>query len=148
MIRAGFLLVAIPLLFIGNSALSAPCQEGGLKQQVLCLSKRLGDLESDVKRLRKSNPMAGPAGPAGPPGPPGPKGEKGDRGEPGPKGEKGEPGTAGAESVSSSKQHEEEAAQEQGERELDSGAAASQPLTRFDCEKADSKWNDNANVCE
>jgi hypothetical protein len=141
MLRARFVVFAMPLLFIGNSTLSAPCQEGKLQEKVACLSKRLGDLESQVKALKQAPQKPGPAGPAGPPGPVGPKGEKGDQGEtgePGPRGEKGELGSAA----------QPPSTQESVKAEPESNVAVPQPLTRSDCDKAGSQWNENANVCE
>jgi len=88
----------------------------------------------------------GPVGEAGPAGPPGPVGEAGPAGPPGPAGpkeEKGEPGSAAITQPPSS---------QLGDVVLpvipQSNVASPQPLTRPECEKAGSQWNENANVCE
>ena len=85
----------------------------------------------------------GPAGPAGPLGPVGEAGPAGPPGPAGPKGEKGEPGSAATTQPPSS--------QPGGvvlQVEPESNVASPQPLTRSECEKAGSQWNENANVCE
>jgi hypothetical protein len=62
--RAGFIVIVVPLFFFGSGALAAPCQQGITAERLACLSKRLGDLEAQVKTLKQTPPKAGPAGPA------------------------------------------------------------------------------------
>jgi len=199
--RVAFTLTFFPLLLSGSGALALPCQQGIMAERLACLSKRLVDLEAQLKTLKQTPPQkagptgppgpAGPAGtagkvgaagptgkvgppgptgkmgppgpagetgpagppgpvseagPAGPPGPMGPKGEKGDqgeKGEPGPKGEKGEPGSTAVSQPPSSQRGDVVL-----QVEPQSNVASPQPLTRPECEKAGSQWNENANVCE
>jgi hypothetical protein len=136
-----FLVVALAAGSMAVEANAAPCREGKLTERVACLSKRLGDLDSQVKTLPKGEP-----GPAGPAGPPGPKGEKGDKGDPGPKGEKGD---TGPQAEPSSQVPAPELSTPQEEASSQSSAPAiSQPLTKADCGEAGRQWNENANVCD
>src|SRR6185503_4588652 len=166
--RVIFTVIAITPFLFGSSAVAAPCQQGVLAERLACLSKLVGDLQAQVKTLKQAPQKAGgaagppgppgpagPAGPAGPPGqvgeagpagPPGPVGEAGPAGPPGPAGpkeEKGEPGSAAITQPPSS---------QLGDVVLpvipQSNVASPQPLTRPECEKAGSQWNENANVCE
>jgi hypothetical protein len=170
--RVALTVTVISSFLFGSSALAAPCQQGALVERLGCLSKLLGDLQAQVKTLKQAPQKASPAGPSGPPGPPGPAGPQGKVGATGPAGppgpigapgpagpagpvgeagpaepagpavEKGEPGAAASQPPSS----------QQGDVVLQvepqSNVASPQPLTRPDCEKAGSNWNENANVCE
>jgi len=142
-----FLIVALAAGSIAGEANAAPCREGKLTERVACLSKRLGNLESQVKTLPKGEPgPAGPVGPAGPPGPKGEKGDKGDKGDPGPKGQKGDTGPQAEPSLqrpmpAPSTPQEEASSQPRA-------PAISQPLTKADCDEAGRQWNENANVCD
>jgi hypothetical protein len=136
-----FLVVALAAVSMAIEANAAPCREGKLTERVACLSKRLGDLESQVKTLPKAEP-----GPAGPAGPPGPKGEKGDKGDPGPKGEKGDPGPQAEPSMQAPAPEPSTPKEETSSQP--SAPAIRQPLTKGDCDKAGRKWNEDANVCD
>jgi Collagen triple helix repeat (20 copies) len=183
--RAAFIVIVMPLFFFGSGAQAAPCQQGTAAERLGCLSKRMGDLEAQLKTLKQTPQKPGPAGPAGPigpagpagpagtpgkvgaagpagkvgpggppgkvgpagpAGPPGPVGEAGPAGPPGPagpKGEKGEPGSAAITQPPSSQLGDVVL-----QVEPQSNVASPQPLTRPECEKAGSQWNENANVCE
>jgi Collagen triple helix repeat (20 copies) len=161
--HVGCAAIVLTVFFFGSDALAAPCKQGTMAERFACFSKRLGDLEGQIKTLKQAPQKAGPVGPpgpvgaagpagppgkigpAGPPGPAGPKGEKGEqgeKGEPGPRGEKGEPGPASAAHSPST------SIQQNVEPETQPSVAAPQPLTRAECEKAGSRWDGNVNVCE
>jgi collagen triple helix repeat protein len=142
-----FLVAALATGSLAIEANAAPCREGKLSERVACLSKRLGDLESQVKTLPKGEPgPAGPAGPAGPPGPKGEKGDKGDKGDPGPKGEKGDTGPQ-AEPSSQVSTPEPSTPQEEASSQP-SAPGIPQPLTKAACDEAGRQWNEGANVCD
>src|SRR6266511_2008539 len=60
----GFMVIAIALGSSVTHVEAAPCGDGTLKERVACLTKRLGDLESEVKVLKHSMPTAAPVGQA------------------------------------------------------------------------------------
>jgi hypothetical protein len=80
--RIGFIVIVVPLFVCGSGALAAPCQQGITAERLACLSKRLGDLEAQVKTLKQTPQKAGPAGPVGPAGPAGAAGPAGPAGPP------------------------------------------------------------------
>lgn len=88
---------------------------------------------------------AGPAGPPGPVGPPGPIGEAGPAGPSGLMGPKKESGERGAAAITQPPYSQPGVVLQV---EPQSNVASPQPLTRPECEKTRSHWNENANVCE